>query len=162
MNKIESEFNTFYQRSIHYLENNWHSVGGKLSLGATFPSYQHSETIIFKINPNLKIDMNQVFREVMELSEAYQKCKSENEFIKLSTKKWHCMFESSKNNSKTIFILVSYLLSIPASSAFSERVFSVMGVKWREERNRCSTKLIRSELLIYRVIKKDCLSWQYN
>lgn len=42
--------------------------------------------------------------------------------------------------------LVNKVLHVPA---FTERVFSVMNSKWRDERNKASLNLIKNELLIY-------------
>ena len=52
--------------------------------------------------------------------------------------------------------IISYLLSVPATSAFTERVFSVMNAKWREERNKVSQNLIKNELFVY--MNLDCNS----
>lgn len=46
------------------------------------------------------------------------------------------------------FKLLSFVLSIPATSAFSERIFSLMNNKWRDERNRSLLNLIKSELIV--------------
>ena len=49
-----------------------------------------------------------------------------------------------------------YLVSLPSTSAFTEKVFSVMNVKWRDERNKASLNLIRNELFIYFNMNIDC------
>ena len=58
-----------------------------------------------------------------------------------------------------MFVFISFLLTLPARCAFTERVFSVMNIKWRDEKNRCLTALIRAKLLIYFNYKKDCLGF---
>jgi len=50
---------------------------------------------------------------------------------------------------KNMFKLVAYILSVPGSNAFPERVFSLMNTKWRTERNRASAALIKSELQVF-------------
>ena len=57
---------------------------------------------------------------------------------------------------KELFKVISFFLSIPASSAFVERLFSVMKAKWRDDRNRSSVDLIKSELLVYFNINVKC------
>lgn len=55
--------------------------------------------------------------------------------------KWTKIFSSgTKENFKNIFLLVSYVLSIPPSNAYVERVFSIMNQKWSKERNRCKVE----------------------
>lgn len=58
-----------------------------------------------------------------------------------------------------MILFIQFLLTVPSSSAFTERVFSVMNTKCSDERNRCSTALIRNELLIYFNYKEDCLEY---
>ena len=48
------------------------------------------------------------------------------------------------------------MLSISGTSAYCERIFSVMSSKWRSEKNRCSIQLMKSELLIYFNLKDTC------
>lgn len=47
-----------------------------------------------------------------------------------------------------IYKIMSFLLSLPVSSASSERVFSVMKAKLRDERSKLSDNMLKSELLI--------------
>ena len=51
---------------------------------------------------------------------------------------------------------VLFVLSIPGSSAYCERFFSVKSSKWRNERNRCSVEIIKNELFIYFNFKDSC------
>lgn len=71
--------------------------------------------------------------------------------------KWTKIFSSgTKENFKNIFLLVSYVLSIPPSNAYVERVFSIMNQKWSKERNRCKVELIKSELQISLNFEENC------
>lgn len=71
--------------------------------------------------------------------------------------KWTKIFSSgTKENFKNIFQLVSYVLSIPPSNAYVEKVFSIMNQKWSKERNRCKVELIKSELQISLNFEEHC------
>ena len=52
--------------------------------------------------------------------------------------------------------IISHLLSIPASTGYVERIFSMMTNKWSDNRNRCSVELMRSELLITLNFEQSC------
>ena len=51
-------------------------------------------------------------------------------------------------NLTNMFRIVSFVLSVLGSNAFVERIFSLMINKWSDSRNRCSTELIKNELLV--------------
>jgi hypothetical protein len=44
--------------------------------------------------------------------------------------------------------LLSFALSIPVCNAYVKRLFSLMNCYWRDERNKCSVNLIKSEVQI--------------
>lgn len=52
--------------------------------------------------------------------------------------------------------VVSFVLSIPSSTGFVERIFSFMKNKWSDVRNKCSTELIRSELIVSLNYEMSC------
>ena len=64
--------------------------------------------------------------------------------------KWQSFFKAcGQQVPKNMFKLVAYILSLPGSNAFPERIFSLMNTKWRAERNRASATLIKSELQVF-------------
>ena len=64
--------------------------------------------------------------------------------------KWQTFFVScgEKHVPVNLLKIVSYVLSIPASNAFCERIFSLMNTKWRSERNRATVELVSAELQV--------------
>ena len=72
---------------------------------------------------------------------------------------WQDFFKfvkDSDSNSEPInpnlFQLTSFVLSLPASNAFPERIFSLMASKWRTDRNRMSVSLVSAELQVFTIM----------
>ena len=59
-----------------------------------------------------------------------------------SLEKWCSFF--SKESAPILLKLVQYIMSIPVSNASVERIFSVMGNVWTDERNRMCVESVRS------------------
>ena len=49
-----------------------------------------------------------------------------------------------------------YEFSIPISNAFVERVFSLMGNLWSDERNNLSVEMVKSELCVKLIYNMNC------
>lgn len=62
--------------------------------------------------------------------------------------RWVKFFSSMPDDNIQLFNIVSFVLSIPVSNAFCERVFSIMNQLWSDNRNLLSTELVKSELMI--------------
>ena len=60
--------------------------------------------------------------------------------------KWVTFFGQCNIAPPNLFTVVSCMLSLPGSNAFSEIIFSLMNAKWRDDRNRMSISLVKSEL----------------
>ena len=77
-------------------------------------------------------------------------------------KKWEKVFNQfTRNQILNLFHIISFVLSIPSSNCFVERIFSQMSLKWTDIRNRSSVDLIRSELLIMFNFELNCQEF-YN
>jgi len=55
---------------------------------------------------------------------------------------------------------VQYVASIPVSNAGVERVFSVMGSVWTDERNRLTVDSVRSELCVFFNLSFSCTEFK--
>uniref|UniRef100_A0A1A8F484 HAT C-terminal dimerisation domain-containing protein n=1 Tax=Nothobranchius korthausae TaxID=1143690 RepID=A0A1A8F484_9TELE len=97
----------------------------------------------------------------ISMDELYDECVAATSLLEHLTKgpqekeKW----QSKRTSEKWMEILqaadlpniqpvVSFVLSIPSSTGFAERIFSLMKNKWTDVRNKCSTELIRCELIV--------------
>lgn len=162
-NKIYTNFLLFIDKSLCYLDKwfNFNNTNWLFSLSnfnlKTQIKYEHFVNIIELLNlQKLKINMDNLYSEILVMNELLAKIINCKDFTDITTaQKWQYIFNHCDDFS-TIYKVISYLLSVPATSAFTERVFSVMNLKWREERNKASLNLIKNKLLIYFNINIDC------
>lgn len=169
-NSVKTDFKDFLTYAISYLEkwfdfseDSWlKSISCVALHGNSFPSYEDFTNIFEKLSLGsiLDINMDQLFEEVVLIRDNWNVIVKSPQFLQLNKPcdKWLFIFKS-EIMLPNIFKIISYLFSIPASSAFCERVFSVVNIKWREERNRCSIDLIKNELLIYFNVNKTCSNY---
>jgi len=55
-----------------------------------------------------------------------------------------------------LFQLVSFVLTIPDSNDFPDRVFSLMNAKWSTAKNRMTVGLVKAELQVFVNYNLDC------
>jgi hypothetical protein len=103
--------------------------------------------------------MDELYSEISLLNELLAHIRGSEDSTQFNDKatdqKWLYIFQKSEQLTDLLKI-VSTLLSVQASSAFTERIFSIMKLKWREERNRADINLIKNELLIYANLDHEC------
>jgi hypothetical protein len=76
-----------------------------------------------------------------------------------TSQKWHEYFKAccaANIKSVNMFRIISASLSIPEQCVYSEHVFLLMNSRWRMERNKASTALIKSELQTFLNFNKTC------
>jgi len=79
--------------------------------------------------------------------------------LKSSDLMWVELFK--KNNFTELPKIIGKIFSIPISNAFVERVFSLMGNLWSEERNRLSVEKVKSELCVKLNYNMNCQEFLY-
>jgi len=89
-------------------------------------------------------------KEVKALATAFDSIRS----CRSTSDAWCSFFQ--KENAPTLLKLVQFVLSVPISNAYVERIFSVMGNIWTDERNRLSLEAVRSELMIFFNLNYPC------
>lgn len=157
-NRIKSNFSMFIQKSLEYLikwfnfdpNTNWLWKAQKFNLQDQLQLEDCENVLeVLHIQEKINIHMDNLYNELNMVNDILSKIKCSPDFMKHEStdRKWQHIFKNIENvpNLKKI---VSYLLSIPATSAFTERIFSIMTLKWRDERNRASIQLIKNELMI--------------
>lgn len=161
--KIHTNFLLFIDKALEYLNKwfdfnntNWLFTLGFINLKSKI-EFNNIVNIIENLNlQKLNVDMDDLYGEIALLNQLYNQISTSKSFAELSTaQKWQQVFKSD-DNFLNLYKVISFLLSIPATSAFTERVFSVMNSKWRDERNKASLNLIKNELLIYFNLNLDC------
>lgn len=112
---------------------------------------------ILDIAEKLKINFNNLYSELNQINKVLDIVLADQKFsAKSSVEKWQEVFLINDSEMPNILKIVSFLFSIPATSAFTERIFSVMKTKWRDERNRATLNLIKCELMVFFNLKIDC------
>lgn len=149
--------NLYLEKWFDFSQTNWLSLISCLSLKSAV-TFDHFEKIIENLNLyRLNIGMDDLYSEITNFKVIYEKVSEDKDFLEMSTsQKWSHLLVNTSEEFKNIIKIVSYLLSVPATSAFTERVFSVMNAKWRDDRNKASINLIKNELLIYFNFNFDC------
>ncbi|GFW91466.1 dimer_Tnp_hAT domain-containing protein [Trichonephila clavipes] len=70
---------------------------------------------------------------------------------------WCKFFQEEAPN---LLKIVQFVCSVPVSNAFVERIFSVMGNVWTDERNRLAVNTVKSELCIFFNISSSCTEFK--
>ena len=169
--KVKVDFTQFYTTVISYI-GKWfdlstNNVMMKLRPIGLFEKLKFSdlEEVAAALKLTDTLDMDSLYEEFCASQEAIETARQDQQ--KSTSEKWVSVFHKvGKDNLTNLFQIVSFVLSVPGSNAFVERIFSHMANKWSDARNRCSTELIKSELQIsvnmdmscqdfFRVAQKD-------
>lgn len=151
---IEGDFCIGLQKTVTYLEKSFNFSSDTiactlqpfaLKVAPTFKEFSDACSIL-GLNDETNQDL--LYDEFSSSKDGMQHVVLRNELS--AGEKWKEFFKSCKEHAPpTLFKLVSFVMSLPSSNAFPERVFSLMGSKWRSERNRASVDLIKSELQVF-------------
>jgi hypothetical protein len=79
--------------------------------------------------------------------------------------KWVKMCSHQEVPLPNLIKIVSFVMSVPVSNAYVERMFSLMTCYWRKERNQCSEDLVRTEIQVkmnYGLSCKDFYSYVFQ
>ena len=65
-----------------------------------------------------------------------------------------------KEGAPNLLKVVQFVCSIPVSNAFVERIFSVKGNLWTDQRNRLAINTVKSELCVFFNISASCTEFK--
>lgn len=104
---------------------------------------------------SIPFDGDELFTEICLFNKVFTTLKE----MKISdadiSKIWATYFKKNVN-SPILLNIVRHVFSVPANNCFVERIFSVMGNIWTDERNRLKIDMVRAELLVHFNYKMNC------
>lgn len=104
------------------------------------------------------VDLDDLFNEVVYLNQKLSTLKADTNFENL-IQLWSKIFQVEGFRLKNIYEIVSFILSIPASNAFPERIFSVTQNLWTGIRNRLDVESVGDELITFFNYDMDCVEF---
>lgn len=151
---LEQEGVQIYTRMLSYLEkwfdfseNSFYFVCSPFNLNEQITLEQACKVAnLFGI----VFDGDQLFSEIRILNEVLPLLTGSN-----CTEKWIEYFKIN-TNAPELIKLCKFVFAVPANNCFVERIFSVMGNIWTNERNRLHTDMVKSELFMHFNYKMSC------
>ncbi|XP_033229665.1 uncharacterized protein LOC117181210 [Belonocnema kinseyi] len=146
-NKFEKEANNVYQRTLQYLQN-WYDYEKSpfqyfLIINLKSKTVKFEDILQAAKSVAVTVDEDKLYDEVILLVSVFPKISKLELRLDL---KWVEIFKDC-DAFKELPKIVGKILSIPISNEFDERIFSLMGNLWTDERNRLGVNMVRAELL---------------
>ncbi|KAJ8346710.1 hypothetical protein SKAU_G00281110 [Synaphobranchus kaupii] len=138
--------NRFFEKAVLYLEANFDFEGPVMAnascLRLSGPmEWDALQRLADKLA--LGIDEDKLYQDYTVLNAVFKSIPEELE----PDKKWAFLFKKEKEATELLKV-VSFLLSVPVSNAYAERVFSHMEDVWSDKRNRTAADRVQSECCI--------------
>jgi hAT family C-terminal dimerisation region len=95
----------------------------------------------------LNIDIDSLFDEVTVFNIQFPVLKNSQKEDDITL--WNRVFKEHGYRLKNLYKIVSFILSLPSSNAYCERVFSVIVNMWGPERNRLLVETVKAEVLTF-------------
>ena len=162
--KLESQFLGFYSKAISYMEK-WFDFSEKNYLyHLQCLDLRQSLTFEKLVDPveSVKLQrlvcIDDLYEEYCTVAEYVASGEGEASSSDVAIDaKWAAIFRrAGEGTLPNLLNLVSFVLSIPASNAPVERMFSLMENFWTDVRNQSSVDLVKSELQVKLNYAMDC------
>lgn len=152
---IENDFRQFYTNFIEYLTPRYdfsesNILSKMLFLNLQSPiNYEHFQKAAELLSIDYALNMeDSLYEEFQIIKKSLEIATSFDDKGMGAIEKWKKIMEGfSRNEIPNIFLIISFVFSIPSSNCFVERIFSQMALKWTDVRNKCTPDLIKSELM---------------
>ncbi|GFU75295.1 dimer_Tnp_hAT domain-containing protein [Trichonephila clavipes] len=136
-----------YHRALAYIEKwypfenqNYKTFSLKLECGRLPTLDQLLD--IWSISPwKQQTPPEQIYDELAALQSVFPSLKLESNSIEM----WCKFFQ--KEEAPNLLKIVQFVCSVPVSNAFVERIFSVMGNVWTDERNHLAVNTVKNEII---------------
>lgn len=155
---LRMSFDDYYKLCLQYI-NDWFrldrlptNINWIMIKGGKKTSFKEVQALATQIAPEL--DEDSLFNEVALLNIAWMKITEET--VEPVDQKWQKIFKDNKDALPGLYRLVSSILSIPISNAFVERVFSLCGAQWTNDRNSLQVETVKSLLQVKVNLDETC------
>ncbi|XP_054834912.1 uncharacterized protein LOC129329386 [Eublepharis macularius] len=106
----------------------------------------------------IDIDIDQLYNEYCVLQKLREEIVSKEQKI---DQRWVKVFSQiPERGDSQLLKLVSFVLSIPVSNAFCEKIYNLMAQLWRKDRNRLSDSVMKAELQVQLNFNISCAEFQ--
>ncbi|KAK1903322.1 30S ribosomal protein S12 [Dissostichus eleginoides] len=137
--KVKVDFTKFYSTVISYIEK-WFDLSTdnvmmKLRPIGLFETLRFSdlEEVAAALKLTDTLNMDKLYEEFCASQEEIETARQDPQ--KSTSEKWVSVFQKvGKANLTNLFQIVSFVLSVPGSNAFVERIFSLMANKWSSKK----------------------------
>ena len=126
----------YLQKWFDFSSDNYLAKFKPLSLSPDFPTFEQLKAAAEC--PSLGDNDDRLFNNYCSVKRTFEMPDTKNVF-----KKWGRVLQKCPSETPVLSHLISVVLSIPASNASCERVFSLMAGKWTNVRNRVEREPIK-------------------
>ena len=163
----ENDFKHVYEVCVNYLckwfdfsDSNVFALMNCITLENS-PQFSKILKLVETLGLEEKLNMDDMCSEVVEIVNLFSGEGGEKLKVTLQSKtipeRWvYITGLIGPEKLKNILMVLKFVLSIFPSNAYTERVFSIMAIKWRDDRNRSSVDLIKNELFVYFNYDENC------
>lgn len=165
---LKSQLLQLYHNALEYL-NTWTEQFDEFKIFtwmnlSKVPAFEDIQTCINYLHgKNIIVNEDVCFNQFCALKEFVTIHHVNDDFKKkLADQKWLMFFKycSSIEQYSELLTIAEYFFAIPAHNANVERIFSLIGVQWTDERNRLLVESVRNiALMKYNFKDLDCFDF---
>ena len=120
-------------------------------------AFEDLVSVVESVKLQASVSIDELYEEYSAISQNLLQSSEATDDDVSCDAKWAALFQNvGTDNLPNLLKIVAFIMSIPASNAAVERVFSLMESFWSNTRNRCSIVLIKAELQVKMNFDMDC------